>query len=60
MARKELKQQKAGHQEKLKHLKAYIQELESRCESYGTDHTHFDGDLMKAQNDAQYYEACIE
>ena len=50
----------AEFEEKLQNLRSYISSLKERAKHHGTDEEHFDDDLMKAENDASYYESEIE
>jgi uncharacterized protein YidB (DUF937 family) len=46
-------------QEKLRNLKAYAAALRQRAGEHGVNEEHYADDLMRAENDAQYYEAEI-
>lgn len=45
--------------EKLQHARAHAQALKQCAAEHGLDEPHYQHDLMKAENDAQYYEAEI-
>jgi hypothetical protein len=45
------------YQQKLKSLNSYIRELNARTAEYGTDKTHFEGDLLEAEHNIAYYES---
>lgn len=49
----------AEFEEKLRGLRAYIGAMKERADHHDTDDEHYDDDLMKAENDAAYYEAEI-
>jgi septal ring factor EnvC (AmiA/AmiB activator) len=51
-----LKTEKARYKERLATQKHYIKELADRCKECGTDHDHIGTELMKAENDAQFYQ----
>lgn len=55
-----LEEAKLEFEEKLQNLLAYTRELTSRAEKHGSEKAHYEADLMKAKNDAQYYENKIE
>lgn len=50
----------AEFEEKLQNLRSYISAIKERARNHGTDYEHYDDDLMKAENDARYYESEIE
>ena len=51
-----LRAEKARYKEKLATLKHYIRELKDRCADCGTTQENVGEDLMRAENDVQYYE----
>lgn len=55
-----LRAEKARYKEKLTTLKHYIRELKDRCADCGTMQDNVEFDLMKAENDVQYYENRIK
>ncbi len=55
-----LRNEKAKHKAQLTGLKNYIRELKAQCKDCGTAHEHISGDLMQAENDANFYETRIK
>ena len=55
-----LRNQKAGYKEQVESLKHYIRELKEQCHGCDTAHEHVNLDLMKAENDAQFYESRLK
>ena len=55
-----LEGERSEMREKLRNIRAYADALRQRAAEHGTDDEHCKRDLMKAENDASYYEAEIE
>jgi uncharacterized protein len=51
-----LEKQRAEHLENAQRTKSYLRELTDMSAKCGTDESCFHDELMKAQNDSQYYE----
>ncbi|HEV2765192.1 MAG TPA: hypothetical protein VGV38_19570 [Pyrinomonadaceae bacterium] len=47
-------------EEKLRNLKSHVRELKEAAERHDDASEHFEDDLLKAENDAAYYEAEVE
>ncbi len=58
--REVLRRLKTDHKEKLEGLKNFVRELKEQCHDCDTSHKHVNQDLMKAENDAQFYESRIK
>lgn len=58
--RTKLRNTKTQYKEKLESLKNYIRELKEQCHDCHTSHEHVNFDLMRAENDAQFYESQIQ
>jgi len=54
-----LEGERAEMREKLRNLRAYAATLRQRVAEHDCDEEHFGRDLMRAENDAAYYEAEI-
>lgn len=52
-----LEGERSEMREKLRNLRAYAAALRQRVAEHATDEQHFEQDLMRAENDAAYYEA---
>jgi hypothetical protein len=55
-----LRRLKTDHKEKLEGLKHFVRELKEQCHDCDTAHDHVNQDLLKAENDAQFYETRIK
>ena len=55
-----LEDERSEMREKLRNLRAYAATLKQRAAEHATDEEHFRQDLLRAENDAAYYEAEIE
>jgi len=54
-----LEDERSEFQEKLRNLRAYARALKESASKHDLDESHYSTDLMRAENDAQYYEAEI-
>ncbi len=55
--REMLEDQLVRFEAQLRGLNSYIKELNDRTAEHGTGREHFEGDLVEAQNNVNYYEA---
>jgi hypothetical protein len=44
------------YQAQLKSIKSYLKELNGMTDRHGTDSMHFEGDLLEAKHNEEYYE----
>ncbi|HEV3468570.1 MAG TPA: hypothetical protein VG148_04565 [Pyrinomonadaceae bacterium] len=54
-----LEDRRSEMQEKLRNLRAYAKALRQKADEHDVEEQHFAHDLMRVENDAQYYEAEI-
>jgi hypothetical protein len=58
--RKILRAEKAKYKEQLATLKNFLREMSDRCAEQGMPREHSHQHMMKAENDAQFYEGQIK